>query len=67
MSSGAVLATVIAEEKETVGGLCPSAAEHSWVSKWVQEPAVTLSSTVQPQITCGWVGGEITTCRCLLA
>lgn len=57
MSSGTMLATVIAEEKGTVGGLCPHAAEHSRVSKWVQEPAVTLSSTVQPQITCG-VGGR---------
>lgn len=48
MSSGTMLATVIAEEKGTVGGLCPHAAEHSRVSERIQEPAVTLSSTVQP-------------------
>lgn len=63
MSSGTVLATVIAEEKETVGGQCPCAAEHSWVSKRAQEPAMTLSSHRFGVA----MGGEITRCRCLLA
>lgn len=58
MSSGTMLATVTAEEKETTGGLCPCAAEHSLVSTWVQEPAVTLSSAVRLQIICGVVGGR---------
>lgn len=57
MSSGTMLATVTAEEKEAMGGLCPCAAEHGRVSKWAQEPAVIPSSTVKPQITCG-VGGR---------
>lgn len=67
MSSGTMLVTETAEGKGTVGGLCACAAEHSWVSKRVQEPAVTLSSAVQPRITSG-VGGRIDhKCRFLLA
>lgn len=58
MSSSTLLATVIAEEKGTVRGLCPCAAERSGAGKRVQEAAVPLSSTVQPQFTCGVVGGD---------
>jgi len=56
MSSGTMLATVIAEEKAGMGGLCPCAAEHSQVSKCIQEPAMPLSIAVQLQITCGVAG-----------
>lgn len=52
-SSTVILATVTAEERGTAGGLCPCAAEHSQGSKQVREPAVTLSSTVQLEVTCG--------------